>query len=167
MSKDLIISKLAARRVTWSGPGRHSEPGWTSPPPKQEGFPRTDKVFNKPESTACRTASARASKSPSKCSSGGTEATTDPRQRSSPTFRRRHFLMKMMNFLLTKAWTGQVITCSTQEGFKKKTLWQGKCTSRWVLEAIRSSSNSRKYSKLFTILGVSWRFSKCWENKEL
>lgn len=167
ISKDLMISRLAALRITWSGPGTHSHVGRTSSPPKQEGFPRTDNVLNKPKSTACKTASAKANISTSKCRSGGIRAGLDPRKRSSPTLQRRHFLMNMMNFLLTKAWTGQVITFSTRDGFKNKILWQVKCSFRWILEAIRSSSNSREHTKLFIILEVSWQLSKCWENNVL
>lgn len=124
ISKDLMISKLNALRITWSGPASCSYPARTSPPPKQEHFPRTDNVLNKPKSTACRTALAKANRSTSKGLSGGMKVGTDPRQRSSPTLQRRHFLMKMINFLLTKAWIGQVITSNTQEGFKNKILWQ-------------------------------------------
>lgn len=167
ISKDLMISKLNALTITWSGPGACSYPGRTSPPPKQEGFPPTDNVLNKPKSTACRTVLAKANRSTCKGLSGGMKAGTDPGQRSSPALHRRHFLMTMINFLLTKAWTGQVITSNTQEAFKNKILWQVKCNFRWILEAIRSSSNSRKHIKLFISLEASWWFSKCWENKEL
>lgn len=161
-----MTSKLAALRITWSGTGTGSNPGGTSPPPKRDGFPRTDSVLNKPKSTACKTASAKANMSTFKWQSGGVNAGPDPRQRSSPTLQRRHFLMNMMNFLLTKVCTGQVITSSTQEGFKNTILWQVNCDARWILEAIRSSSNSRKHIKVFTILVVSRQFSKRWENKE-
>lgn len=167
ISKDLMISKLAALRITWSGRGPCARPGLTSPPAKQAGFAWTDKVLSKPEPTACSTASAKATHSESKWPLGGTGAGTDPGHRSSPTLQRRHFLMNMMNFLLTKVWTGHVITSSTQEGFKNKILWQVKCNFRWILEATRSSSNSRKHIKLFVTLEVFWQFLKYSENKEL
>lgn len=166
ISKDFTVIKLAALRVTWSGPDLGRHPGLTSSPPKQEGFPGTDNSFHNPRCTACRSASAKANSSLSRRWSGDIRAGTEPRQRSSPILPRRHFLMTITNFLLTKAGTGQA-RLSRAWGFKNSILWLRKCNFRWILEAMRSSSSSRKHTRLLTMLEGFWKFPKCWENKEL